>query len=612
MVTTPGQGWVGTRHSRRTVLTAAAIAAGGVAAGGGAGLALLLTRGSSEQASPTATPPTSPPGSTPTAAASPTPFPSPSSTPGPGLVQIEPAPGAFEQRTFASGERIPWHEGVFFMDTSTGAITGIRVAGAAPTSEYISMTVCHAGRWVSAQRGPEPFVYLFDRDTGRAWRYPSTTLLLEAATAGELVFAALAHVGDKDSFIESGEYLFADADMREVDRIVLPGVSNYTRWSRQAGTFSIAYLDDKGLFRMWLLDGHELRDVRFPGVPGKQPWGADLEPDARGGFRGIMSYYEVRSDVRQPIGDPTYVTVRVLPTGEVTEFRPATGLPFESGSPDGRYIAEEVTLFQRPAIGEGTGERWTAVTVSDGGGEPLFCIRSAAIRYGDNLPSDRWLADSSGFVAQFRGDIGRPYDFRHGIVRLDGSIELLPRVPLEEDQWFRSPRNLGPVPAPFDADLLSFGRFYLYNRRTGSWFIPDLEDENGPAHWGGDDSPWAGRPGEMMFALGHGGHGGMNSPILIEPWVDRPPIAGLPAMRFRVSGTGSCLNLRELPSQDSPVLACLADGTMLTLDPDGAILWENATQGYSTAYDETGAWVLVRTAAGKRGWVYAGYLAWAP
>jgi hypothetical protein len=62
---------------------------------------------------------------------------------------------------------------------------------------------------------------------------------------------------------------------------------------------------------------------------------------------------------------------------------------------------------------------------------------------------------------------------------------------------------------------------------------------------------------------------------------------------------------------ESHSLACLGDGTLLTLDPEGESLWDGATQKYTHARDASGDFVMVRTADGARGWVSTQYLAWA-
>jgi hypothetical protein len=98
--------------------------------------------------------------------------------------------------------------------------------------------------------------------------------------------------------------------------------------------------------------------------------------------------------------------------------------------------------------------------------------------------------------------------------------------------------------------------------------------------------------------------------VLIEPLVEPAGFPEYPPMRFMVSGTGSCLNLRESPTTGSRSLACLGDGTLLTLDPEGELLWDGATQKYTRALDSTGSFVLVRTSDGARGWVSTQYLAW--
>ena len=65
--------------------------------------------------------------------------------------------------------------------------------------------------------------------------------------------------------------------------------------------------------------------------------------------------------------------------------------------------------------------------------------------------------------------------------------------------------------------------------------------------------------------------------------------------RAVITGTGSCLNVRDVPSTRGAVLTCLPEGT--------AVLIGEATQG------DLGRWVRVdRGSDGAVGWVLGGFL----
>ena len=105
------QKWRSRPYTRRALLAGAGIGAAVVATGGVGAALLLRDDGTDPQATPRSS--TAAPSETPT-----------SPTPGNGPIQS--SDQSFEVRRFADGERIPWHEGVFAMETDTGNITGYR------------------------------------------------------------------------------------------------------------------------------------------------------------------------------------------------------------------------------------------------------------------------------------------------------------------------------------------------------------------------------------------------------------------------------------------------------------------------------------------------------
>lgn len=74
----------------------------------------------------------------------------------------------------------------------------------------------------------------------------------------------------------------------------------------------------------------------------------------------------------------------------------------------------------------------------------------------------------------------------------------------------------------------------------------------------------------------------------MPPVVEQPPFN--PLLLEVVAGT--CLNVREEPDPDAPILDCLADGTVAATD------------------DFLGEWMHIRTDDGVEGWAHADYLRW--
>ena len=120
-------------------------------------------------------------------APSPPPAPELAPAPHPGIALIEPAPGAFEQRTFATGERIDWTHGIFVLDPETGLTEGYAVAESMQDS-YHSYWL-HSGGWIFADGARVQPSFLLHRATGQSWGWPPGTLWLAAASREHLLFA---------------------------------------------------------------------------------------------------------------------------------------------------------------------------------------------------------------------------------------------------------------------------------------------------------------------------------------------------------------------------------------------------------------------------------------
>jgi hypothetical protein len=180
------------------------------------------------------------------------------------------------------------------------------------------------------------------------------------------------------------------------------------------------------------------------------------------------------------------------------------------------------------------------------------------------------------------------------------AIEYLPHFPV--------------VASPGDTDLFATGHSSVWNRRTGQEF------EIG-ATLGFSDflSPWNGPSDEIVSVVPHGGHGGYEVGMLLAPSIERPPFSD--AMRFAVTGAGTCLNLRSSPGLAAGIVTCLPEGTVLDIetpntpphpDPDNRQP-DEPFEGLATHHNwEDGEdFVHIREPGGASGWVASTYLTWA-
>ena len=106
---------------------------------------------------------------------------------------------------------------------------------------------------------------------------------------------------------------------------------------------------------------------------------------------------------------------------------------------------------------------------------------------------------------------------------------------------------------------------------------------------------WGTSSRELRISLGIFYEGdGPNPHVPISPVIELPPFDDRLLVEVVVEG---CLNLREEPSRDAPVTACLPDGTRAETD---AYTW----------WPEEG-WMRLLTDDGATGWAHADYLRWA-
>ena len=229
-------------------------------------------------------------------------------------------------------------------------------------------------------------------------------------------------------------------------------------------------------------------------------------------------------------------------------------------SPDGTLVTAvtAVATHERP-LGSLLG---MATSVFDAeSGEELLRVRGV---HG----SGYWLADGSG--VEFRTNLGRR------TVTLEGrwSWRTVRQVKEIGDVAFSELGDVvvtGPAKEAIAALELRFDLVPLPG-------IPYLT-------WS-----WSEARNELGARLGGGGHApGPLAPPPLSPVIELPPFDDRLLVEVVVD---TCLNAREEPSLDAPIVGCLSDGAVAETD------------------DFQGDWMHLRTADGLEGWAHADYLRW--
>lgn len=581
-------------------------------------------------ASPTPAP-TPVPTPVPTPAPTTTPIPAPVSNPTPPDAigeLIDPAPDAFEQRSYESGELIEWWHGIFFMDTETGRVEGYRVSEEASRLEsYVSelageekafsYSARHAvygpdNRWVEVIREDRAVRFLVDRATDRAWRL-GDYLNLHGASADRLLW------------LVAGTAVVTDHEFAEL--------------ARSEGRLSGVYFSPDGR-RVLFTDRAVTASGEFAPLGSVYAWDVEtsertllFEPRAHGEWGEPTAVWawlrpggetiRVRVEYARPEGTPRHPRewYDLSWEGEVRARAASPGRHWsERPSPDLSYVAWAEEGYD---LGD-YGRAWPAVVVADGeSGEPLLRVRSAGFPDLDAA----WLASGDGMVlwgAAEANDRGWAVVVQ---IRPQPGLEWLPRLP---DEWRPMlPRGLIPWPrreamvtAATGSDRFFAGRYRLfadggaeesrdgvalYDALSGRWRLVAIRTYQPGADVFGDPffyliPFWPAAGGERELAMVVRGHrfrgGGMTE--LNRTALEFPPLEE--EFAFRVARTGSCLRVRESPGEDQAIVDCLPDGTRVVV-----------SEGRPDMRDVAWAvgdldWIHVRTDAGVEGWVARRFL----
>ena len=538
----------------------------------------------SPTASPTATPtptPTATPAPTPTATTTPAPTPVPVPMPTReelGIREVETDWAAFDllHVRHERGEPIPWEAGVYLLDVETGEVEGWALPGMDAVVEIDGQRVAGRSRPGSAHAWSlspgKRFLlhendHLYDRLTGRTWQgggfrtgWWSTKGIAGWGTDdGERI---LFRLPGKDA-----RYAILDASLWTTGLIGIPGAARADFWPHPDGHYLFAR-DER--HRLHVIDLERESDGwNGPSFTWQLPWDNPheyhIDPLPNGAAAvGNASEADLCRVIRYSRHGPR-PSVHHLPCGDP---RSSVGHALVDLSPDGRLVA-------------------AAILGKAGGGDPIYGnapVLAIAVREletgadiiriaGATMARDDfwrlenlWLADGSGLVVGVSGS--------DRLVTLDG-------------RW-------GPVlgmPSPDNPDRFASGTMvtdgsgrplasaHFIRRRTflgNTWTRAD----------------WGSGSDELLVRLSVSYDGYLTDRPPISPVIELPPFDDRLLVEVVVEG---CLNLREEPSRDAPVTACLPDGTRAETDAYG--WWLD--------------WMRLLTDGGATGWAHADYLRWA-
>ena len=578
-------------------------------------LALAACTGGEPPPAPASTPA---PTAVATPEASPTPEATATATPTPrrGLEWIEPAPGAFEHRTFGDGEAIDWTHAIFVLDVETGLTEGYAVAGLESYEHGYYGYSEYRGVWIETSDVEGTWRLLLDRETSQSWRWPPSALSLRAASDEHLLFEEL------DDGESTGSFVLADRALEETARFSVDGSvadryfigSNSSpflvdKWSGTIDGPPVTFSPDGSSIvietttnQLYFVPVESARPSLLFELPPPPPQDGGEEEIRLGSFR---FQFGQQANVGPRI-TATYGYTERNKEGDIWITRHTEKAYFSWDgealpapcpgklSPDGRYSAVlEGSPYWILHLGNVPVEHpWPSVVITDAETcAPIFRVRSA-YAYGWAWRAG-WLPTSDGFVVGVREG--------YAIVHVGPEPALTP-LPAG---W------PGPEAAPTEG-----GRYFGYAHRVYDLVRDRWHDPTGGEAWH-VDWRWGDSHRERWFHPLYPEGGGIYRWLLLPPRIEFPPPSD--GIAFRVAGTGSCLRLREEPDADGRVLDCLPDGERLLFADSGVEVEQNWSGGPASPHSsialerlkhyELRVWVYVRTEDGAEGWVSHGYLA---
>lgn len=545
-------------------------------------------------ASPMPSPtPKATPSPAPTATPSPSPTVAPTPVPCSGVECIEPAPNLFEHRIWEQGESVrdDWRNGSFVLDPETGRIEGYRLKACADRGDCGLDRYYEGGRgsWFAtlydrgSDRGEDRWSALLNRETRESWHWPPCYLRLVAMSRARLLFEDRA---GGDYCMPTGRFMLLNREMESIARFTVGDGEGDPRaiFSPDGLTIVLEVEDDVYLVpvdsvRPTLLFRPQPHDVL--GEPGgafiANSWlNWSTAPNIHigiwygGGDGGRVADGEWQERYFSWDGDP-------LPA-------PAESACAGTPSPDGRYVAvpEGEPVFSMYLWSPLPPNPWASVRIVDVATcEPILRVRSVRLR--ERVWVAAWLSTSDGFVVGVNDG--------YMIARIRPEPGLV-RLPFEDES---GPWDTGPDPAPTgDGCFFGYGP-NVYDACEDRWFDYGWSSPDGPAGWGATYR-------ERWFVPRYYWGEGWVEWLLLPPKMEFPPFDD--EIAFRVTGTGSCLSLREQPDADAVVRDCLPDGSRLRF------VKLEETLGYRPGLYRGSVWVYVRAESGVQGWVSHEYLEW--
>ena len=514
-----------------------------------------------------APPPPSPPAATsttsptePTARSTATPAALPTPLPMTFDAVFEEAPGALARYDFAPGELIDLAEGLFLVDTATGAVEGWALTSQLEgTNERDGRyAVSSDNGWIEAVAPSQKETFVHDRLHGRTFRLLSVNARLISGIQGGKTVVEF-HLPDTQPYVVGAA--IADLEARTLTWIQLdpPDQNNGVGPATFSGDGS------QLLVRMYP------RQYLVATDTGKGRLLAVAEPDEPP--PGV-------SPLASGAGYSLWLAGEDRPTaydwaGNSVEDDALT--PFRIASSAGAFAYE----WDSPRA---DGVAWTTlhtITLYRADGSPhlrLLGGHPAGAYGGGNV----WLGDDSGLLVT--------------------TIEGLQLLTVEGD--LRGGVAYG-VPSPDNPDMMAIGAAVA--RLNGEiLFAPNLDDSDYSTL---SNRVWGDTSEYLRFTRpGRGKDFGVTQPLLAAV-VQFPP---LDEPRLRVTGADECLNFRDDPSFAGAVLACIPNGTTAEFTETGLPSRDRPGPASVFWQSEEEIWVHLELRDGTAGWANADFLEWAP
>lgn len=528
---------------------------------------------------------------TPTPLATPTPSPTPELMPTPvpcrGIECIEPAPDLFEHEVWEQGETVrdDWRNGSFILDPETGRIEGYRLKGCEFPDDCGLDRYYEGGRgsWFAtyydrgSDRGEELWSALLDRETRESWHWPSCYLRLVAMSRARLLFEDRA---GGDYCMPTGRFTLLNRELESIAQFTVGDGEEDPRavFSPDGLTIVLEVANDVYHIPVesalpTLLFRPQPHDVL--GEPGgafiANSWlNWSTAPNIHIGiwYGGHHTDGELQERYFSWDGDPLPAPVDSA----------CSGTP----SPDGRYVAvpEGEPVFVMYLGAPLPPNPWASVRIVEAATcEPVLRVRS--IRLHERVWVAAWLSTSDGFV------VGVNDGYMIARIHPEPGLVRLP-YPVKSGSW-----DAGPDPAPTGGGCYFGYGPNVYDACGDRWIDYGWSSPDGPAGWGATHR-------ERWFVPRYYWGEGWTEWLLLPPKMEFPPFDD--EIAFRVTGTGSCLFLREQPDADATIRDCQPDGARLRFVELEETLGPGLYRGP--------VWIRVRAASGAEGWVAHEYLEW--